>query len=205
MASNIKLVSDFVDYYDLAFNSAGSTEYKRMLSESMPKGKALNWLRLHNIPSIETKPVNAFSIYDRQLVVYTDPKLHSGKGKIICSYNEAINNYGNYLGSAFVDGTDGISLKFLQVGSRRFRIMMKNDKDGIELNPGIVTDISELKPEFNYFIYNPVFSIDYISCNNKMLAVDFNEVQSLSELGIDKLISPEDVVAEIEKSLRRTY
>lgn len=203
MPASIKLVSDFTDYYDSAFRPDGTLEYRRLQSECMSKGKALDWLKLHNIPTLETKPVREFSRFDSKIVVYTDTKLHMGKGKIICSYQEAIDNYPNYLGAPYIEGTDGLTLKFLQIGSRRFRIMFKNPKYDFELNSGGITSIEELRPEYNYSISIPIFSIDYIPRNNSMIAVDFNEVQPLYYLGIDKFLTPGDVRNEVEKFMKR--
>lgn len=205
MPAAIKLTSDFSDYYDSAFMVNGDMEYRRMQSECMTRGKALGWLKLHNIPTIETKPVKEFNRSTEKIVVYTNTKLHRGKGKVICSYQEAIDNYPNYLGAPYIEGTDGLCLKFLQVGSRRFRIMSKNPDYESTLNNGVITSIEELKPEFNYSISIPIFSIDYIPRNNSMVAIDFNEVQPLEYLGFSKIMTPGDIRNEVEKFMKHNY
>ena len=75
MPAAIKLTSDFSDYYDSAFMVNGDMEYRRMQSECMTRGKALGWLKLHNIPTIETKPVKEFNRSTEKIVVYTNTKL----------------------------------------------------------------------------------------------------------------------------------
>lgn len=200
LSSEIRLVTDFNDYYDELCNDAGKVPYVRKYKNCMSKAEALRYLTNFGTPVIETKPVTKFNSFDRKLVVYTDPYAHCGKGKIICSYGEAVTSYPNYLASPYIEGTEGVSLKFLQVGSRRFRIMMKNNNFDNFVKPGIVTQIDELSPAFNYAISLPIFSIDYISCGNEMIAVDFNEVQDLSRLGFEDIMKPEEVIHEIEKS-----
>lgn len=199
MSNNIGLESDFKDFYDNLFNDKSSFKYKRNLSDSMPKGKALKTLKSFGTPTIEIKPVSQFNRYDSKLVVYTDPKLHLGMGKQVCSWHEAMLNYSNCLASLYLDETDGVSLKFLQLGSRRFRIMMKGEKDS--LLPGVVTSIEELEQGYNYVIPIPIFSIDYISNGNEMVAIDYNEVQELSSLGIEKIITEAEVVEQIYRAL----
>ena len=199
----IKLFSDFRDYYDDAFNPNGTVAYVRKYSECMTKSKAMSWLKIHNVPCLDIKPVAHFNpAFNKEVVVYTDPKLHGGKGKILMSCREAIETYPNYLGSSFIEGTDGVSLKFLQVGGRKFHVVMRNSNYMNCLAPGDVVSVEELRPGFNYSVSIPIFSIDYISYNGSMIAVDFNQVQSLKDLGFDKIMTPEEVVKEIEKSIR---
>ena len=81
--------------------------------------------------------------------------------------------------------------------------MMQNDEHGINLNPGRVISIDEIEPGFNYLIHHPIFSIDYIPRNEEMLAVDFNEVQHLGNLGFDKIMTPDEVAAEVIRSIQR--
>lgn len=199
--AGVRLNSDFEDYYDKYFDSDGVITYNRYYNRSMPRGQAINMLKHFKVPVIDIMAANKFSRMYTKLVVYTDPMLHSGKGKVILPRSEASLMHGNCLASPFVDGTDGIYLKYLQIGVRRFQLTMKNPLDGLKCMPGNIIGIKELKPEFNFIIGLPIFSIDYISVNNTMVAIDFNEVQSLYSLGFERIMTGSDIVKEVEKSL----
>ena len=201
----ISLITDFEDYYDyllIGSNDAGNSCYRRMLSDSMSKGSAINFLKSLNVPTIElSSPIRLTSVSDR-VVVYTNPKLHNGKGKVICSYQDAVNNYPGCLASPFIGEANGVYIKFLQIGARSFQLVMYNEQYNLNLNPGRIISITEMPPGYNSSISIPIFSIDYIPCGGKMLAVDFNEVQNLRAIGFDKVLRAEEVVAEINKIFR---
>lgn len=198
----IALKSDFVDYYDSAFeraNIASNMTYNRILCDSMSKGRSLRWLREHGIPTIEAKPVSSIFLNHNKLVIYTDPKKHGGEGKILCSSVEAYNMYGNYLSSGYIEGTNGMTLKLVQVGSRRFRVMLRYKEES--LSEYSIESIDELPRELNYIVGIPIFSIDYIPVNQEVIAVDFNEVQKLGNLGFNKIMPPNQVVDEVIQAL----
>ena len=47
----------------------------------------------------------------------------------------------------------------------------------------------------------PIFSIDYIIDKGIMIATDFSEVENLKELGVEKIITAEEIVEEIRQSI----
>ena len=196
----LKLVSDFQDYYDYLFDNQSEPVYRRMYSECNPRGKALNIIKGIGVPTIELGAVSKFSIYTPKLVVYTNQMGHLGSGKQIVNTIEAYNNFGNSLACPFVEDTAGISLKFLQVGKRRYQLVMQNENLA-ELKHGRVIKCTRISDEYNFNIRLPIFSIDYIAYSGTMLAIDFNEVQSLSSLGV-MLMKPEEVIYEVKEAMR---
>lgn len=201
MGIGIRLESDFADYYDSCFESSGLLTYKRFMKDSLPRGEALSLISKFKVPVIEISSVNNFGRFYDKLVVYTDPKLHDGQGKVILSRSEASLMHGNCLASPFISGTNGVYLKYLQIGTRRFQLTMQNPFDGKKCTMGDIINIQELKPELNFIIGLPIFSIDYIANNNLMMAIDFNEVQSLDKLRFQRFMSASDIVKEVEKAL----
>lgn len=202
LESGIRIESDFSDYYDSEFSQSSQDKvYRRFKRDNFPKGKALKVLRDKGISTLDIRPVRDYINPDELLVIYTDPSLHDGRGKILCTWREAMFSYSNCLASLFIRDTGGVSLKFLQVGSRRFRLMMKNEDTEKVFEHGKIVSVDELQPELNFGFALPVFSIDYVSCSNEMIAVDFNRVQSLEKISFNNIMSASEVVSEIRKAV----
>ena len=190
--------SDFTDYYDNLSSDKGII-YNRMISDVKQRGSALKYLRSLGVKTLEIKQVSNFSYLDGLLVVYTDPKKHNGQGKKLMSYEEAIAHYSNYPASKYLDDNKGITVKVLQIGQRRFNLTFK--KEDKSLTEGALIAINEMTPAYNMLIGLPIFSIDYVASGCEMVATDFNEVENLKRLNIDKYISSEDICNEIINSL----
>ncbi|MBO5388339.1 MAG: hypothetical protein J6A59_09395 [Lachnospiraceae bacterium] len=198
--SMLHIKSDFNDYYDVLNSESCSITYNRYLRESKQRGTALKYLRNIGIKTLEIKQVSSFFRDDSPIVVYTDPIAHHGNGKKIMSVDEAQLLYSNYMASKYYQSDHNITLKFLQIGKRRFTLYFKKEEP-ISLNMGKLIDLRESTPEYNRLIGIPIFSIDYISNGNHMIATDFNEVEDLKALGVDKWLSADTVVTEIIDAL----
>lgn len=197
---NLCIKSDFTDYYDVLNNTGSNLVYNRYISECKQRGAALKFLRNIGVKTVELKQVNKFFREDGNIVVYTDPRAHNGLGKKIMTVDEANQAYTNYIASHYYDKTDGLTLKYLQIGRRRFTLYYKKDNP-LSLELGNLIDIKESQPYYNRLIGLPIFSIDYIPDGNEMVATDFNEVQNLSSIGADKLLSSEEIIIEIIDAL----
>lgn len=195
----IRIESDFSDYYDCKGNSDSIGVYRRYTS-SDSRAKILRWLRGKDIKTVDIKAVKEFDNSNSKLVVYNNSSLHGFKGKSVMDIEEARELYPNLPASKFYEEANGETIKVLQIGSRRFRMTLKNE-DLHLLKEGRVTDIIELTPQLNYGIMEPIFSIDYIFNGVDMLAVDFNKVQKLDTLGIQDIMTPEEVINEIRGAL----
>lgn len=200
MENKLHIISDYTDFYDVE-STQGNIIYNRILKNSMQRGSALKYIRNMGIETIDIKPVSRFSYIDDKLVVYTDPKKHNGQGKQICTFEEAITYYPNMPASKYIEDTNGFTVKVLQIGKRRFNITFKKDKDSDPLTEGNIIDIQELSNAYNALFKLPIFSVDYIPFNNIMLATDFNEVEFLDRLNIDKYLSSQEIIKEVTDSL----
>ena len=198
-----RLETDFKDYYDHCFDKEGSSVYRRFIEAGrMDRVDALNFLSTHGIKTVNFGPFRKFAGEpNRKFVVYTNPSLHDFRGKHIYTFNEVQSQYQNYLVSEFLEEFNGYTVKYLQVGERRFRMMFYNANFKDELKEGVCVAFEELPRQYNYAIGLPIYSIDYISNSSEMVAVDFNEVQRLNTIGIDKVMSPEDVATEVKNAL----
>ena len=196
--SQLSIASDFKDYYDIE-SSPNGIVYKRFAKDCMSRGKALSYLRSIGIKTLELKQVSDFSFLNEKLVVYTDPKKHGGAGKKIMSFEEARDCYSNFLASAYLKESNGITVKYLQIGKKRYSLTFKNENESLEL--GKLIDIRPYGEEYNYIIGLPIFSIDYICKDGLMVATDFNEVQNLEKIFMNHYISSGEVKKEIIESL----
>lgn len=197
---SINIISDFTDYYDVLKDDKSCITYKRMLSESKQRATALKELRRLSIKTLDIKSVNQFTRYDGPIVVYTNPNEHHGLGKRIMTVEEAQQSYSNCVASQYIESSGLMTIKFLQIGKRRFSLMYKK-ANTLSLDMGTLIDISESSQGYNNSIALPIYSIDYISVDNQMVATDFNEVENLGKLQIDRHLSKEDIINEIRESL----
>ena len=92
----------------------------------------------------------------------------------------------------------------LQVGTRYYRLVIRiNEKNPLEI--GEVIDVAYIGRQLNMLIKCPIFSIDYINVDGKMLAVDFNTVECLEKLNIQSLLSKEKIVSDIYTIISSDY
>lgn len=197
--SGLCIKSDYTDFYDVFSNDNSIITYNRYLNQCKQRGSALKYLRSLGIKTLEIKQVNKFFRGDGHIVVYKDPMGHHGNGKVIMSVDDAMQYYGNYVASNYYN-KDGFTIKYLQIGKRRFSLCYKKTEPET-LNIGTLVDIKENTQEFNRLIGLPIFSIDYISNGQEMIATDFNEVENLHNINMDKYLDSNTVITEIIDAL----
>ena len=197
----LKIDSDFVDYYDILSSDDTDIVYKRISKNREQRAKDLKYLRTLGLKTLELRQVNQFVRDTEPIVVYTNPKGHNSLGKEIMRVGEALKMYGNYTASRYIKPDNGYSMKYLQIGKQRYALYFKKDIDDISLKMGRLVNIVKAEPEYNRLIGLPIYSIDYIPHNGEMIATDFNCIENLKRLGIDSVISAEEVISEITKSL----
>lgn len=195
--------SDFKDFYDSICSDTGAL-YKRFLAESMQRGSALRYLRSLGVNTIELDQVsNINRLYTNKVVVYTDTKSHESKGKTLMTLDEAYEMYPAHLASVYYESTNGLTLKYLHVGSKRFRLWFKKESESLE--KGQLFNIEKLEDSEARALNVPIYSIDYIFTNRGALATDLNEVQNLEKIGMYNYMSAKEVVTEIMNSVQRGY
>lgn len=189
---SIKINTDFKDFYDRDCENP-TIIYNRYKKDKLGKKKGLEILKGIGIDTIELKSVH--NINSDKVVVYTDINSQDG-GAAVMDYSDAIMLYPNSLASIYYNETDNIIHKLLYIGSRRFSIELRDSKVTKD-----ILEIREVKPMLNFGIRLPIFSIDYISTNSKILATGLNTVECLTDYTLDKYIKTEDVYNELYKSL----
>lgn len=203
MDSLVRLTSNFKDYYDDAFKCREPEilkalhekrrvySYDRCRSNSISRAKELKRLNIPTIP-IKAASMLATDLNASKLLIYTDATLHNGKGKLVVSNQDAQNIYPNLPARRFVpiSETGGFTLKCLQVGKRRFKVLLWSDTDTLDYK---VHSIEEIEPMYNRSYRYPIFSIDYLPTKEGLMVIDFNQVENLGNLGMDKYMTPSEV------------
>lgn len=197
--SGLCIKSDYTDFYDVLSNNNSIITYNRYLSQCKQRGSALKYLRSLGIKTLDIKQVNQFFRGDGPIVVYKDPMGHHGNGKAIMSVDDAMQYYSNCVASNYYN-KDGFTIKYLQIGKRRFSLCFKKN-EAETLDVGTLIDIKENTSEFNRLIGLPIFSIDYISNGCEMIATDFNEVENLHNINMDRYLDSNTIITEIIDAL----
>lgn len=212
MGLAVVIKSDFQDYYDAEFINSGYKEkayiYNRIQSNRNHRTKDLLDIQEQGIPVLSLRPVVDFQLLkpDTKILVYTRPTLHNGEGKILLENREAQDLYPNMPGRLWIphSETEGYTLKYLQIGQRRFKLVLKGKDDIDDLTPRIF-NIVELSPEYSKWNKFPIYSIDYIPTKNGLMATDYNNVENLQKFGMEKVITSKEVHSEIVKSFNYHY
>ena len=201
MASGLKIVSDFKDYYDYLSNDKDPLMiYERRYESSMSRGAAIKHIKELGIPVIELGMPRQFKLLHDKVVIYTDVKAHESKGKRIVDIDPAVDMYSTNLCSPLYTDGNGVTVKFLQIGELRYRITFQNKNFNTEISEGEIVDIVRLESGLNYSIQEPIFSLDYIQSGNNMLCMDFNQVQKLESLSFQNILASEVIVEQIVKA-----
>lgn len=196
----VKIKSNFTDYYDYLSKDNNYVGIYNRVRPYESRVKLLNELREYGYNVIDIKSVREFDNSFNEVVIYTDPYLHNYSGKRVVSIEEARLSYINYLAARYYKESNGITIKLLHIGSRRFRLILKSENPR-SLKEGKVVEVKELESGYNYRFMCPIYSIDYIPTNYEMVVIDFNKVQKLSHLKFNYIMKPEEVVLEIKKAL----
>ena len=107
MGLAIRLSSDFKDYYDEELNLRENSRYLKNVDRTIIFDRKLNdrehrtldlrFLQSNGINVLGLKPVSSFQLlpYDTKLLVYTQPCVHCGNGKLVLDNREAQELYPN--------------------------------------------------------------------------------------------------------------
>jgi hypothetical protein len=220
--SGMKLITDFRDYYDHAFDGKG-TEFVRMANDAGPDKR--EQFRTIKDGGFKIPPVGTLAeLHEldrweegriRFVVAYTDPTKHVGEGKELWGINRWVSN--PHMGmpgglrhpekwdtfcSAFVGETtnSGVSWRRLQVGPHVFWIEYTSETDW-RSNCG-EGDIELLEAKLNAGYHShirlPLFAVDFVHGANDMYAVDFNISPGIKGSGVERVMDAYSCVEALE-------
>lgn len=203
----VKLVSNYEDKYDKYFSNNG-VEFRRIAEEGPDKITQFFILQKMGYAVPEHGFVKDLAHKDYDLIVYTDPTVHDGEGKVLLKPKEALDLYPDCYCSQFIECSQNIttSYKLLQIGKRQFMVRYSSDHDWMSHKSRFTTDILAESPRQMYIpkLGLPIWSIDYIcdiNRNDMPVAVDFNVAPNLNDIDIHLWIGYDEIAKEIYEAI----
>lgn len=220
----IGLKSDFRDYYDHWF--AGSWQkpdvvFERYIRsktsrrEDFEKLKSMGlrvpvygtvtevweWVRGDFRGLDENKLSKVFSV-----VVYTDEHAHAGEGKLLLSFEEALEKYPSAFASEYIPATAagvGITLRYLRVGLRQFWLRYSSYSDWRSNCGDVKIELLCEEKIADVAGPAPLYAVDFIKTEGKLVALDYNTSPGLRGTGVEALMGPEQAYRQIVSSQSR--
>ncbi len=222
MATRIRLVSDFRDYYDEVFDPDGRVFFRnrfkkgskrqmlgtlsRMLSESgfsvIPHGLVLE------MPSVIKRfyktqdSIGDFLVVSSRLVVYAEGT------KLLAPIGVAMELYPKEFSTLYIftwPFSGSSSIRWLQIG--RIVAILKyvsytswNSREG-EVDV-IVKRIWRVEKPIKLF-GSPIFALDFVSDGKRLYALDMEVNPVLQGTGVEEYVSPEEIKEEVSVSLEK--
>lgn len=216
--AKIRLISDFVDYYDHWFDIYdASIVFERMSRGGMSRPDMLSFLKSLGlkVPFFgRVKNVYEYMLckYDHIpyadsiafVVVHLDERAHCGEGKINVPLNEAIEKYPDRFGVEYIPAQPsglGLSWRYLQVGDKIFWLQFASKNDW-RSNCGEVDIkiLSQEKDGYHKRIKYPLFAVDFIPADN-LYAVDFNISPQIRGTGVEELLPAREAAEAIKRAI----
>ena len=209
---NIKLKTDFYDYYDHWFIQSHQPAHytlERMTQASTTRLEDFELMRTAGLNVIPHDTVEKLAknftpeqITATQLVVYVDDRSHAGEGKALLTIDKALKHYPERLASLYVPTNLAETYRHLRIGTRQFWLRYTSDNDW-RSNCGDVNFefLSEEESSIAKNVlshYSPLLAIDFIKVNERMVAIDLNPAPKIYGTGIENVMRPKEVFAEIK-------
>lgn len=216
---NIRLLSDFTDYYDHWFDSSAKQTFRRYSTDGLDRFGQLDLMernglrvppwgsvrRLVNDPGRYGAPeakLPKLSKNAKSLVVYTDPKAHCGEGKVLLSIDEAMARHPDCLATEYIADCPGLSWRYLQIGIHGFWLECRSDTDWrSNYGDGSWQVIGRQEgwgpPPF--VVKRPLYAIDFV-IGDRLYAVDYNVSPGVRGTGVERLLPPKHAAESIAKA-----
>jgi hypothetical protein len=196
--SGLKLVSDFKDFYDHAFDRSG-TEFRRVSTDGPKRRDMLELLNLSGFRTVRHGKVKDVAPKCDAVVVYFDETKHRGEGKGRFFSEDALLRFPDYYCSEFVKQPRVVSYRKLVVGNRVFELTYSSN-DKWRSNVGEVEiEISGHKAISNEFttLNYALYAVDYVWSGDMLAAVDLNVAPGMDGTGIERYMDAATIVRTI--------
>ena len=225
---NIKLNSDFHDFYDHWFASPNQkTDFvlDRNTTDGLTRPNMFKTMRSMGLTTpmhgkvrdlyaelIERTPFQNLSEKKRfaeelfQVVVYTDISAHCGDGKLLLGLEEAKNHYPEHFASEYIPALPngfGQTLRYMRIGKRQFWLRYTSTDDW-RSNCGNVhievlcEETAKSREELQKAPFNRPIFAVDFVSANDLYAIDLNVSPGLKGTGIEEFISAKEVYSEIQ-------
>jgi hypothetical protein len=216
--AKIRLISDFLDYYDHWFDVYdASIVFERMSRGGMSRPEMLSFLkslglkvpffgRVKDVYKYMLRKYEDIPYVDSILsvVVHLDERAHCGEGKVQIPLCEAMEKYPDCFAVEYIPAQPsglGLSWRYLQIGNKIFWLEFASRNDW-RSNCGQV-DIKVLSREqdgYHERIKYPLFAVDFIPADN-LYAVDFNIAPQIRGTGVEELLPAREAAEAIKRAI----
>jgi hypothetical protein len=223
----LKLISDFVDYYDYQFDREGP-EFRRMTTEGPSRREMFDLFDMYAIPTPkhgivkqamgratntpELVRIGRSFLECTTVIVYLDERAHMGTGKVITSGSRALQVYPEHYCSEYIEPSGlATSLRYLCIGKRAWWLRYTNlgqewpntwlSNVGEQVR---VEMLGEATPDFmalSYILELPLFAVDFVQKFDQLLAIDLNIAPGLKGTGMEDVLKPKEVYDLIEETV----
>lgn len=195
----LRLVSDFRDYFDFAFDRDGDL-FIRYSKDILNREDAFRLMRLAGISTVANGYVkDLLKVFTKEpYVIYLDDKAHAANGKIIARGEERA-MFNDFYASV-VYGKPAISYRVLNIGNRQWKLEYKSNHEFFSNRGDVeITLLHEITTTYDK-IPAPLkgrnfWAVDFVT--NSLageLAVDYNTSPQIGKTPIEDILSPTQVV-----------
>jgi hypothetical protein len=186
----VTLDSDFRDFYDYCFPIVGDKVFRRFAHDGrMGKVAQYGIMRHHldlNTLDFELVKCQKFGSPLDNIVVYTDAALHCGEGKLLTSFNHALDFHPEKWSTPWVNTAGEYdraeSHRLLQIGGRAWWLKYCGQGGWMSNHCGettisVVGECGALtRDDFPILENWPMFAIDFVVPVSKTIGIDFQDV-----------------------------
>lgn len=204
MSKKIAIVSEFLDYYDHAFDSIlfkPEIVWKRTVNNGIKRRDIFKTLDtvglLTPLHGIVDKVVEALKEEKgKELIIYTDEYAHCGNGKIKLPVSAAMEWSGCYC-SEYIESQNenATSYRILRIGNKSWLLRyigynswMSNSAKEVDIE--VLSALRDIKTVMRN---SPMLAIDYVIKDNVAYYIDINTAPGLKWTGIEDILKPQDV------------
>lgn len=207
--SKVKLLSDFVDYYDHWFDLEGEV-FRRVSSDGMGRREMLEYLAslgLKTPPSGTVQELwDGYDDFDRQflsVVIYLDERAHRGEGKVRLPMTEAVQKYPEHFATLYIPSTPlgAVSWRYLQVGDKVFWLEYASADWRSNYGEVEIRVLAQEKDGYHPQVNLPLFAVDFVVAE-KLYAVDFNIAPQIKGTGVEEVLSAREAAESIKEAYR---
>ena len=214
----MKLLSDYAQWYDQAFDGEG-LEFQRMAFTRGGLSKREQFalfdrLGLHSPPhglvrelasrtglSIEWQLSAVAWPAEIEAVVYLDELQHGGNGKVKLSLVEALARQPDHYASLFVSlANPAVILRHVRFGRLGFWLRQQGGEDWRSNRADNETVIGRTSHPEPKPLPRVLWAIDFLPAADGLLAIDFNTAPDLATLGESGVVTVDELLCELESA-----
>lgn len=212
----LQLKTDFCEEYDKFFDKKADRFFERIKTAPFSREDCFYYLNSLGMLTptcgiIETLVPALFEVHETDsllVVVYKDVFLHDRRQLLLVDAKRAFNIFKKSFACEYLKGDEehATTYTYLKIGQRSFGVKTVSvSKECWQSNVVYKTTIvcQGAKEDYHPKIDFPLFSIDYISCDKKLYAIDFNIAPTLKDTNINLFMGNDEIFEEIAQACTR--